>query len=89
MSWLPISTAPKDGTKVDLWMIPADTFVPHAVSAVSQRVPFRATDMWYDTARKEWVRKSQFASRKLMTYRGYQPSNWMPLPEAPCPYSPT
>jgi hypothetical protein len=43
MDWQPISTAPKDGTRVDLWLSSSD--------GVDQ---WRETDCWWNADRKLW-----------------------------------
>lgn len=73
--WQPIETAPKDGTRVDLW-------------TGGRRVTgaFYKDDGW--TVWVRWVRDKRQTSGGLPTgthrYTGVDsPTHWMPLPEPP------
>lgn len=67
--WQPIETAPKDGTKIDLWV----HFPEHDEA-------HRVADAFWDLEDEDWnlhgwlVRQFKFTP---------QPTHWMPLPEPP------
>ncbi len=69
-NWQPIETAPKDGSKVDLWVI-------------FENGGHRVTDAyWTGNDRRGWMLGSdgytqhQYTTRPVVTH-------WMPIPEAP------
>lgn len=67
MNWLPIDTAPKDGTIVDLWV------------ANINGAKFRVTDANF--SRGEWRVDGIIIDNLYLTVS--IPSHWMPLPEPP------
>ena len=66
--WLPISTAPKDGTKVDLWVIFNGTG------------PHRVTDAHWNDKLSDW-QLGQYNASDYMTHPVI--THWMPIPDAP------
>ena len=87
--WQPISTAPKDGTVVDLWIVGADDTVDF-YAPTAKKVPCypqrsgRATNF-------HWARYAPNAPNwypfpPIMGYGlspNVQATHWMPLPEPP------
>lgn len=73
-NWQSIETAPKDGRSVDLWVrdggrVPdCKWMVPH-LPRRGEKLP----EQWciYDRYYGEWLEM------------GFEPSHWMPLPDAP------
>ena len=70
--WQPISTAPKDGTLIDLWVI-NDMGKGH-------RVPRCDWDSWNDCWR-QWPDTD--SSYNDAMYDDEHPTHWMPLPSPP------
>lgn len=76
MTWLPIETAPKDGTPVDLWV----EFKHYHTGQIHYR---RECSV-------KWGRK-HFGSEPIgdpcwvinSPYNKARPTHWMPIPEAP------
>lgn len=73
MGWMPIETAPRDGTKVDVWME-----VYPSPRSMGWGDSFRACDVWW--ADGAWVRMHQGKPTEL--FDGYI-THWMPLPAPP------
>jgi len=72
MCWQPIETAPKDGTKVDLWGINHLHYAKRGERIVNVT----------------WGRVTDFLGNERLDWRhyrgeGYQPTHWMPLPAPP------
>lgn len=67
--WMDISTAPKDGTEIDLWC----RNISHGSDA-TLRVP----GMWWDSEIDRWV-----DWRDDMLEQKWRPTHWMPLPPPP------
>lgn len=67
--WQPIETAPKDGTRVDLWV------------EVSLLGAGRETDCYWD--RGAWFIPANNYGDGCSTYDGQMPTHWMPIPEPP------
>jgi hypothetical protein len=66
--WRPIDSAPRDGTRVDLWV-------------VFETGARRATDTHFDTDLGEWwVSDHHHAGHYVPRPR---PTHWMPLPDPP------
>lgn len=72
MRWQPIETAPKDGTKVDLfakcWLPDSDTFTLQ-----------RFTDCYWTTGDSMTNRSAHWRNLDM----GWYPIAWMPLPAPP------
>ena len=68
MGWKPISTAPKDGTKIDIWCFNGE----------------RWTDAFWHQGLGYWVMDwgGPRGERGTITPFG-QPTHWMPIPERP------
>lgn len=74
MGWLPIASAPKDGTWVALWVVHPGDQITDA---------FERFDVGYwltENANPGWERKADWEK----TWSG-QATHWMPLPAAPTP----
>jgi len=69
MSWRPIETAPKDGTRVDLW-----------VRAQHNGMEFRQPDCGWNGDIEDW--RSEQLPHPLSRYH-WTPLFWMPLPPPP------
>ncbi len=73
MEWKPIETAPKDGTKIDLWY-------PHGIG--------RVIDSYWHSI-QAWGRDEQIPADEgdpteiAFVTLGCEPTHWMPLPEPP------
>jgi len=72
MRWLPIKTAPKDGTRVDLWGINHLHYARMGRRVVN--VSWGAVRDWAGNERDDW-----------QTGHGedFEPTHWMPLPPPP------
>ena len=70
MEWQPIEKAPKDGTKVDLWV---KTYLTSQKEWIYQRA---TSCRWLPTFKKEGDRWSNLDSWWI-------PTHWMPIPEPP------
>lgn len=78
MKWQPIETAPKDGTKVDLWA----QLVPLGAQASNEmRFPNCRWDEHYGAHHPD----VEFAHKWSGCPSSYVPTHWMPLPEPPHP----
>lgn len=70
-TWMPIESAPKDGTKILLVCMDAKS------SDTQHRVGTMAVDFWHDGTKHGFVGWGKFNSR-------YWPAtHWMPLPSLP------
>lgn len=70
--WQPISTAPKDGTFVDLWCL---NLLHHAKKGFRKtNVSWGTVTDWYGSAREDWRHGHG---------EDIQPTHWMPIPEPP------
>ena len=71
--WQPIETAPKDGTRVDLW-------IQYWSYSTKKRCSERIVDCYYGeggvSSRPRWRNDNGWG---LL----YAPTHWMPLPAAP------
>lgn len=72
MTWQPIETAPKDGTRVLL-------FCPAQIGIV---VGHWCNNSYHKKPRPYWT-NDQENLWGVATTRGYQPTHWMPLPQPP------
>ena len=72
MEWLPIETAPRDGTAVDLWG------VNHLHYAKTGR---RATNVTWGPIR-DWMGKER-VDWQHGHGEDFEPTHWMPLPMPP------
>jgi hypothetical protein len=70
--WQLIETAPKDGTKVDIW---AKTWLPHSDSFTWQRFPNCSWDKGDTTTNRR--------AKWFGVYEDWWPTHWMPLPDPP------
>lgn len=67
--WMPIETAPKDGTHIDLWY-------PHGIG--------REPDSYWHEILQAWCREEDTDDGAgAYVTRGRKPTHWMPLPAAP------
>lgn len=71
-AWCSIETAPKDGTKIDIW---AKTWLPDKDEFVGRRFP---DCYWY---KPPWDSNKQPGWEGIPA--GYRPTHWKPLPESP------
>lgn len=69
--WLPIETAPMDGTKVDLWVVFPTTG------------GVRWPNAFFDTEERQWAGPSGFNAGQYTERPAIK--HWMPLPEPPTP----
>lgn len=70
--WQPIETAPKDGTRVDLW---AKFWRAHSDGF-----------LWKRCADCSWMKGDSMTNRSAYWMgldNGWYPTHWMPLPEPP------
>lgn len=74
--WLPIETAPKDGTKVDLWCTPR----PGAIVAPEHLGGWRIADAWFSAGR--WWTYENNDEQRLEVQADYV-THWQPLPDPP------
>ena len=74
MEWQPIETAPRDGTKVDIWGINHLHYATPGQRIVN--VAWEPVSDWMGNEREDW-----------QTGRGdyFEPTHWMPLPDPPAP----
>lgn len=73
MKWMPIESAPKDGTDIDLWM-----------SGPSSPEGYREPMSGWDATREEWMAFSDYWGEvPIGRMVGDAPTHWMPLPEPP------
>lgn len=92
--WQPIETAPKDGTRIDLWMVDksgSEYREPEAywVSAGAQP-HLTKRDGWY-APRYDYDLQDGWAddpyhyinNRHIQKWVGCEPSHWMPIPAGP------
>lgn len=71
--WQPISTTPKDGTKVDLWF-------PHTGRATDWEFEMVSPTQGHWIKRHKAHRPTDIA---MSTYPNQEPTHWMPLPAPP------
>lgn len=71
--WQPIDTAPKDGTKVDLWL-----HIYASPRSFGMEDDFRVTDAWWQDGK--WVHR--YRDKDAEIFSDYI-THWMPLPEPP------
>lgn len=74
MTWQPIETAPKDGTKVDLWGVNMLSWDKHGERIVN--VGWGAVVCWFGVEREDW---------RHGRGEDFKPTHWMPIPPAPTP----
>lgn len=68
--WLPIESAPKDGTEIDVWCPDTDLELPG----------FRIANVWWCGADRKWRAYGDGRMRWVT-----QPTHWQPLPAPPRP----
>jgi hypothetical protein len=93
--WQPIETAPKDGTRIDVWMV--------GVAGDKKPLAFRMTDICWSSVEElevestgwfphgAWTSPSLFRRKTIETPRSHpwrtgawqELTHWMPLPEPP------
>ncbi|UWF67339.1 MULTISPECIES: hypothetical protein [unclassified Brucella] len=66
--WQPIESAPKDGTKLDVWML------PHG---------YRETDVFWSDIQDIWCRESEYEDEPTPLSLHPYPAFWRPIPSAP------
>lgn len=75
--WQPIETAPKDGSKVDVWVTPP-------VSALSTGSYGRVSDCWFSQGSWWFYDETKYASDPAnCRSEVWNVTHWMPLPPAP------
>ena len=75
--WQPIKSAPRDGTKIDLWITPP----PGALTTGRYS---RVADCWYADGRWWFCNESQYASDPAnCRSEVWHVTHWMPLPDPP------
>ena len=68
--WLPIETAPRDGTPILAWPIKgSDGFIPYVVVAFDLENCGKVFETWVEAAGEEWAT--------------YYPTHWRQLPAPP------
>lgn len=80
MSWQPIETAPKDGTRIDLWV-------------VSPTKAWRWPDAsWMEAGKHRWLGPDDWTSKEGMPLHALieatVATHWQPLPSPPTPGDP-
>ena len=73
--WQPIETAPKDSTKIDLWMQ-----IYASPRSMGWADSFRVPEAWWQESTKQWVHLHNGRAEPL--YTEYV-THWMPLPDPP------
>jgi len=78
--WLPIETAPKDGTTIDVWLS----------GRINSNIGFRETDVWWGTVSGQegqagWVLIEDDGTEGYvdLLHDSYIVTHWMPLPKPP------
>ncbi len=77
--WEPIKTAPRDGTKVDLWMK-----IDASPMSMGWSDEFRVPEAWFEVDRWFHYRERGAKSELLTRYI----THWRPLPDPPAPADP-
>jgi hypothetical protein len=72
MEWRPIESAPKDGTKIDLWVVPPPGLISHGAG--------RLVDCWFFEG--GW-RTEDHAADEGWDYVVWEATHWKPLPAPP------
>lgn len=85
VGWQPIETAPKDGTKIDLWMIAGDGYNEGRVTDAYWVEASRDYEYAFDghKAVSCWWAPNQWYDGADGPMRNDVASHWMPLPDAP------
>lgn len=79
--WLPIETAPRDGTRIILWFVPNEVNMPHlAVPAVGWWKKFQFID---GIGKLQGEPFFMWQSDGNLGPMSFAPTHWMPLPKAP------
>lgn len=71
MDWQPISTAPLDKTRVDLWV------------TYKLNTPRRVVDCWYSESEKAWMHFVPAEDGPYPWPVGGVPTHWMKVPDEP------
>ena len=84
MTWHPIETAPKDGTRIDVWVL--HTYLDYPKSWLVPSSGHRVADAWWEVG--QWVETGQYDDTDPLegeSHHGWVASvtHWMPLPEPP------
>jgi hypothetical protein len=66
--WMPIETAPRDETSVDLWV-------------KSDFISYRLTDAWWCSDGECWYARGSYGDTEPLT--DGTPTHWIPIPKAP------
>jgi hypothetical protein len=81
MTWQPIETAPKDGSRVLLWAFFDPNYGPYPKSGAS-------TVAYWSEMKQDWLWEANgrhcYAMGTINWFpKNELPTHWMPLPEAP------
>jgi hypothetical protein len=74
--WQPIESAPKDGTRIDLWVVRLSSSGKH-------HDEHRAPEAYWDCERERWRCKWLTANGYPAFDKHYTTTHWMPLPPPP------
>ncbi len=80
-AWRGMESAPKDGTKIDLWI------KPDGQSTTGEQWPeYRVADAYWQGTEKRgwwWTQNRDYDGNDGVMGRDEIPTHWRPLPEAP------
>ena len=78
--WLPIESAPRDGTLFDMWMQAYD-LVTRDSDEVRPTVGMRVADVQWWAG--EWCDENGAPHEVLADFKDWKPTYWMPIPPPP------